>query len=143
MARYKVEVKGLTVEVDDELLYTETDEWARREDGRVRVGVTDYAQKMLKDVVGVDLPEVGDEVEKGGVVATLESIKATAEVYAPVSGRVVEVNERLLEEPELVNKDPYGDGWIVVIEARDESELEGLLDHKAYVEKLRREGGGH
>ena len=139
MARYTVEVRGLKVEIDDGLLYTRTDEWARREDGRVRVGVTDYAQKMLKDVVGVELPEVGLEVKKGDVVATLESIKTTADVYAPVGGRVVEVNERLLEEPELVNRDPYGEGWIVVIEAGDPSELEGLLDHKAYVEKLRGE----
>ena len=136
MARYTVEVRGLRVEVDDRLLYTKTDEWARREDGRVRVGVTDYAQKMLKDIVGVELPEVGLEVKRGDVVATLESIKTTADVYAPVSGEVVEVNERLLEEPELVNKDPYGDGWIVVIRAADPSELEGLLDHKTYVGKL-------
>ncbi len=136
MARYTVEVRGLRVEVDDSLLYTKTDEWARREDGRVRVGVTDYAQKMLKDIVGVELPEVGLEVKRGDVVATLESIKTTADVYAPVSGEVVEVNERLLEEPELVNKDPYGDGWIVVIRAADPSELEGLLDHKTYVGKL-------
>ena len=139
MARYTVEVRGLTVEIDDQLLYTKTDEWARREDGRVRVGVTDYAQKMLKDVVGVELPEVGAEVKRGDVVATLESIKTTADVYAPVSGRVVEVNERLLEEPELINKDPYGDGWIVVIELADPSELEGLLDHEGYVKKLMEE----
>lgn len=143
MARYTVEIRGLKVEIDDELLYTKTDEWAKREDGRIRVGVTDYAQKMLKDIVGVELPEVGEEVDKGGVVATLESIKATADVYAPASGRVVEVNERLLEEPELINKDPYGEGWIVVIEVSDESELSGLLDHKAYVEKLEKEGEKH
>ncbi len=143
MARYTVEIRGLKIEVDDELLYTKTDEWARRENGKVRVGVTDYAQKMLKDIVGVELPEVGDEVKKGDVVATLESIKTTADVYAPVSGKIVEVNERLLEEPELVNKDPYGDGWIVLIEASDESELQDLLDHKAYVDKLLKEGEGH
>jgi glycine cleavage system H protein len=143
MARYTVEVRGLKVEIDDTLLYTKTDEWAKKEDGKVRVGVTDYAQKMLKDIVGVELPEVGDEVKKGDVVATLESIKTTADVYAPVSGRIVEVNERLLEEPELVNKDPYGEGWIVVIEASDESELQDLLDHKAYVDKLVKEGEGH
>lgn len=140
MARYTVEVRGLKIEVDDGLLYTKTDEWAKREDGKVRVGVTDYAQKMLKDIVGVELPEVGDEVKKGDVVATLESIKTTADVYAPVSGKIVEVNERLLEEPELVNKDPYGDGWIVLIEASDESELQDLLDHRAYVDKLLKKG---
>lgn len=143
MARYTVEVRGLKIEVDDGLLYTKTDEWAKREDGKVRVGVTDYAQKMLKDIVGVELPEVGDEVKKGDVVATLESIKTTADVYAPVSGKIVEVNERLLEEPELVNKDPYGDGWIVLIEASDESELQDLLDHRAYVDKLLKKGEGH
>jgi glycine cleavage system H protein len=135
-----VEVEDLTVEIDEELRYTKTDEWVKvEEDNRIRVGVTDYAQKMLKDIVGVDLPEEGSEVSKGEAVATLESVKATADVYAPASGKIVEVNERLLDEPELINKDPYGDGWIFVLEVSNPEELNDLLDHKAYVEKLKSE----
>ena len=135
MATYEVEVKGMKVVIDDSLLYTETDEWVRVEGGRVVVGVTDYAQKMLKDVIGVELPEVGKEYSKGEAVAVLESIKATGEVYAPVEGKVVEVNERLLEEPELVNKDPYGEGWIFVMEP-SKGAPQGLLSHEDYVKKL-------
>ncbi|MCE4600245.1 MAG: glycine cleavage system protein GcvH [Desulfurococcales archaeon] len=118
--------------------YTDSDEWALLEDGRVRVGITDYAQKRLTDIVGVELPEVGDEVSKGDAIATLESMKATADVYAPVSGRIVEVNEDLYEEPELINKDPYGKGWIVVIEATDKGEYEELLGPEEYVESVKK-----
>ena len=136
MGIYEVEVRGLRVRIADDLLYTETDEWARVEDDSVRVGITDYAQKMLRDIVGVELPEVGRSVKRGEPVATLESVKATAEVYAPVSGEVTKVNERLLEEPETINKDPYGDGWILVLRVADKAELGKLLDHKGYVAKL-------
>ncbi len=139
MARYQVEVEGVKFEVDDTLRYTRTDEWARLEDGVVRVGVTDYAQKMLKDIVGVELPEVGSRYSKGDSVAVLESIKATADVYAPVSGEVVEVNERLLEEPELINKDPYGEGWIFALKPDNPAEYDELLTHDQYVEKVKKE----
>jgi len=139
MAKYKVNLGDMVVEIDDSLRYTKTDEWAKLEDGRVRVGITDYAQKMLKDIVGIELPDVGSEYKSGDAVATLESVKAVADVYAPVSGRIVEVNERLLDEPELMNKDPYGEGWIFVIEMSDPSEYDKLLDHRGYVEKLRKE----
>ena len=118
-------------------LYTETDEWVKIEDNTVVVGVTDYAQKKLRDVVGVELPEVGQEVKQGEAVGTIESVKATADLYAPVSGKVIEVNERLLDKPELVNKDPYGEGWMFKIEITDRSELDKLLSPEKYAEKIK------
>ncbi len=141
--RVEVEAGGVRFYVLKDLLYTESDEWVRREDGVVRVGVTDFAQKELKDVVAVELPEVGRRVKKGEAVATLDSIKTTADVYSPVTGEVVEVNERLLEEPELINKDPYGDGWIFAVKLEDPGELEQLLTWEKYVEnvKKRKESG--
>ncbi|MCC6044584.1 MAG: glycine cleavage system protein GcvH [Desulfurococcaceae archaeon] len=121
--------------VDDKLLYTETDEWVRVEGEVARVGITDYAQKMLRDVVGVELPRQGAKVKRGQAIVVIESIKATAEVYTPVTGTVVEVNERLRDEPELVNKDPYGGGWIVAVKMDDPKELEQLLKPQEYVER--------
>ncbi len=138
MGIVEVEVKGLKFKVDDSLRYTETDEWVRIEGDVARVGVTDYAQKELKDVIGVELPEVGSRVKRGERAATIESIKATADVYSPVTGEIVEVNEKLLEQPELINKDPYGEGWIFAIKIEDRNELEKLLDYKSYVESVRR-----
>ncbi|MEB3780474.1 MAG: glycine cleavage system protein GcvH [Desulfurococcales archaeon] len=135
MAVYYIDVEGMKVAIVEELYYTESDEWVRVvEDDIVIVGVTDYAQKMLKDVVGVELPEVGASFNKGDPVAVIESIKASADVYSPVEGEIIEVNERLLEEPELINKDPYGDGWIFKMKIKNG--LEGLLTHKEYVDKL-------
>ena len=138
MARYTVSLGKVSFIVDDSLLYTETDEWVRVEGSRVRVGITDYAQKQLKDVVGVDLPKVGQEVNEGMDLAVLESVKATAEVYSPVTGKVVEVNERLLDEPELINKEPYDGGWIAVIEPAGPLDESKLLDHRAYVESVKK-----
>jgi glycine cleavage system H protein len=142
VGRFRVETRQGVYEVDDGLLYTETDEWVRVEDGKIRVGVTDYAQKELKDIVGVELPEEGASYKRGEPVAVLESVKATADVYAPVDGVVVGVNERLLEEPELINRDPYGEGWIFLMEPSDNSQLEGLLTPQQYADKIRREKGG-
>ncbi|MEB3787184.1 MAG: glycine cleavage system protein GcvH [Desulfurococcales archaeon] len=135
----EVEAGGLRFKLVKGLLYTESDEWIRVEDGVLVVGITDYAQKKLKDIVGVELPEPGRRVSKGETVAVVESIKATGEVYAPVDGEVVEVNERLLDEPELVNTDPYGEGWIYKLRA--EGEPEGLLDWQAYLESVKRREG--
>ena len=135
---YKVKVGSIEFTVVKGLLYTETDEWVRIEDGKARVGITDYAQKKLTDIVGVELPEPGDEFSKGDPVATLESMKATADVYAPLSGRILEVNERLYEEPEIVNKDPYGEGWLFVLELSNPDEVKELLDDKAYVESVKK-----
>ena len=138
MARYTVSLGKVTFVVDDALLYTPSDEWIKDEGGRLRIGITDYAQKQLKDIVGVDLPKVGQEVTEGMDLAVLESVKATAEVYAPVSGKVVEVNERLLEEPELINKEPYDGGWIAVVEPSAPIDRSKFLDHKAYVESVKK-----
>ncbi|AAD35304.1 glycine cleavage system protein GcvH [Thermotoga maritima] len=114
--------------------YTKTHEWVSIEDKVATVGITNHAQEQLGDVVYVDLPEVGREVKKGEVVASIESVKAAADVYAPLSGKIVEVNEKLDTEPELINKDPEGEGWLFKMEISDEGELEDLLDEQAYQE---------
>ncbi|WP_081501933.1 MULTISPECIES: glycine cleavage system protein GcvH [unclassified Thermotoga] len=114
--------------------YTKTHEWVVVEDKVATVGITNHAQEQLGDVVYVDLPEVGREVKRGEVVASIESVKAAADVYAPLSGKIVEVNEKLDTEPELINKDPEGEGWLFKMEISDESELEDLLDEQAYQE---------
>ena len=130
-----IEVLGYKVLTDRK--YTKTDEWVKVEDKVVIVGVTDYAQKKLKNVVSVELPDVGREVSSGESIATVESIKTVANVYAPVSGRVIEVNEELLERPELINEDPYGEGWIFKIEIKDPSELDRLLTPEQYIESIK------
>ncbi|MEB3862215.1 MAG: glycine cleavage system protein GcvH [Desulfurococcales archaeon] len=137
----EVEVGGIRFKVPEDLRYTESDEWIRIEGDTIVIGITDYAQKKLKDVVGVELPEVGKVYSRGEVLAVLESIKATGEVYAPVDGEVVEANERLLDEPELVNTDPYGEGWIAKLKPSNPSQLEGLLDAQGYVESVKRREG--
>jgi glycine cleavage system H protein len=132
-----VEAAGKKYIVKTDRKYTQTDEWALREGNRVRVGVTDYAQKELKDVVAVELPQVGRVVKKGEELGMIDSVKATSPYYAPVSGKVVEVNRELETSPELVNKDPYGAGWMVVIEMSNPSEYEELLTPEKYAEKLK------
>jgi glycine cleavage system H protein len=135
MGLIEAQAGNVKFKVDDTLLYTETDEWVKVEGDVARIGVTDYAQKMLRDVVGVELPKPGTKVRRGQSVAVIESIKATAEVYTPITGTVVEVNERLKDEPELVNKDPYGGGWIVAVKIDDPKELEQLLKPQEYIER--------
>lgn len=117
--------------------YTETDEWAKIENGIVVMGITDYAQKELKDIVGIELPETGRNIRKSEELGVIESVKATSEYYAPVSGEIVEVNERLLEEPELLNIDPYGEGWIAKIKPQDPKEYESLLPPEKYAEMIK------
>jgi len=120
------------------LLYTEEHEWIKVEDGKARVGVTDYAQKSLHEIVYVELPEEGMEVKQMKPMGTVESIKAVSEVYSPVSGRVIKINERLRDSPELVNESPYGEGWIVVIEPSNlDEELKRLLTPEQYADLLR------
>jgi glycine cleavage system H protein len=138
MSLIEAQAGNVKFKVDDKTLYTETDEWVKVEGDVARIGVTDYAQKMLRDVVGVELPKQESKVRRGQSVAVIESIKATAEVYTPVTGTVVEVNERLRDEPELVNKDPYGNGWIVAVKIDDPKELEQLLKPQEYVEGKQR-----
>ena len=121
------------MEFPEDLKYTREHEWARREaDGRVRVGITDFAQDALGDVVYVDVPEVGTEVRAGAPFGEVESTKSVSDVYSPVSGKVIERNAQLEERPELVNEDPYGEGWIVAIEGQDASDLDTLLDAAGY-----------
>lgn len=120
------------MEYPKDLRYTTQHEWAVPEDGRVRVGITDFAQDALGDVVYVDLPEPGTEVRAGEAFGEVESTKSVSDLYSPVSGTIAERNEQLGETPELVNQDPYGDGWLVVIHMSDPSELDDLLDADAY-----------
>jgi len=123
-------------EVRDNLLYTKSHEWVLKKDGIARIGITDYAQEHLTDVVYVELPKVGDKFSKGDEIATVESVKSVSEIYAPVSGEVVEINEKLDDEPELINTSPYDDGWLVEIKMDDESELEELISPSDYEKKL-------
>ena len=118
--------------IPEELRYSEEHEWTRLEDGRVRVGITDYAQDALGDVVFVQLPEVGTQVEAGGSFGEVESTKSVSDVYAPVTGTVVEANSELTDVPQRLNEDPYGEGWICAIEPADENAFGSLLDADAY-----------
>jgi glycine cleavage system H protein len=118
--------------VPDDLRYTADHEWARLEDGKVRIGITDYAQDALGDVVFVELPAPGTSVDAGGSFSEVESTKSVSDIYAPVAGTVVEVNTDLTDAPQKLNEDPYGEGWICVIEPTDAGAYEGLLDASAY-----------
>ncbi len=121
----------------EDLKYTSEHEWAAVEDGdRLRVGITDFAQDALGDVVYVEVPEEGTEVRAGEPFGEVESTKSVSDIYSPVSGTVVERNPRLGEAPELVNQDPYGEGWLVVIEMADATELGRLMDSQAYQRTL-------
>jgi glycine cleavage system H protein len=119
-------------EIPDDLRYSDEDEWARPEDDCVVFGITDYAQQQLGDIVFVELPQVGNRFAKGDAFGVIESVKAVSDIYAPISGEVVSVNEDLADRPELVNADCYGSGWLCTIQPDDEVELESLLDAKAY-----------
>ena len=118
----------------DELKYTEEHEWVLVEDDTVTVGITDFAQDQLGDVVFVELPEEGDQLETGKPLGVVESVKAVSDVYAPLSGEVVEVNSALPDEPEMLNTSPYEDGWMVKIKLADSGELDDLMDAVAYQE---------
>jgi len=119
-------------EVPDELRYTKEHEWIRIEGDSVIIGVTDYAQDALTDVVWVELPEIGAVVESMESFASVESVKSVSEIYAPVGGEVIEVNDSLEDSPEQINEDPYGNGWICKMSIADASELENLLDGATY-----------
>jgi glycine cleavage system H protein len=116
-----------------DLKYTKSHEWVRDNgDGTVTIGITDHAQELLGDLVFVEVPEPGTEVETNGEIAVVESVKAASDVYSPVSGEVVESNDALADTPESVNDSPYGDGWLCKIRLSDASELEGLMDADSY-----------
>jgi glycine cleavage system H protein len=123
-------------EIPSDLLYRESHEWVRYDDdGTATIGISDHAQAQLGDMVFVELPEPGMSYEQGDACAVVESVKAASDVYAPVTGEVIENNSALEDSPELVNSDPYGDGWLFRMQLSDASELDGLLDPEAYAEQ--------
>jgi len=123
--------------IPSELKYVASHEWVRNEgNGIVTVGITEHAQELLGDMVFVELPDVDDEINTGDDVSVAESVKAASDIYAPVTGIVVEVNENLEDSPELVNSDAFGDGWLFKVKVADESELDNLLDAEAYAEAI-------
>lgn len=121
----------------DDVRYAEDHEWARPEGDTIRIGLDDYAQDQLGDIVFVELPQVGDTFKQGDEFATVESVKAVCECYLPVSGKIIAVNTALEESPELVNASPYGEGWFVVVNPGDLSELDTLMTNAACLEKLK------
>ena len=124
----------------DDVRYTETHEWVRDDDGSVTIGINDYAQDQLGDIVFVELPEVGAIFEKGEEFGTLESVKAVSEINMPVSGEVIAVNEALEQTPELINQEPYNDGWIIEVRLDDPDEMQTLMSSSEYLEMLKGEG---
>jgi glycine cleavage system H protein len=127
--------------IPENLKYLDSHEWARLEsDGTVTIGISDHAQSALGDLVFVEVPEVGRTLSKGGAAAVVESVKAASDVYSPLSGEVVAANESLGSAPELVNQDPYGQGWLFKLKPSNKSELDHLLDAKAYGKVLEAEG---
>ncbi|PSP53400.1 glycine cleavage system protein H [Halobacteriales archaeon QH_3_68_24] len=126
----------MSFDIPDDLHYLDTHEWVRVTDGTARIGISDFAQDELGDVVFVDLPADGEAVTAGEDFGVVESIKAVSDLYSPVSGTVTAVNDALESEPELLNEDPYGEGWLVEVELDDESELDDLLDADAYADQI-------
>lgn len=118
----------------DDRKYSKDHEWVRGEGAAVRVGITDFAQRELGDIVFVELPEIGKELRRGDTLGTIESVKAVSEIYAPVSGKVVAANDALTDKPETVNDDPHGEGWYCTIEPSSPEELDELMDAEAYRE---------
>jgi len=114
------------------LLYTESHEWVKNEGSQVIIGLTDYAQSQLKDIVYIDAPETGSEFKKGDSIGVVESVKTVADIYSPITGRVTDTNFTLKDHPQFVNEDPYGKGWLVKMEIQDREELKELLSSKAY-----------
>ncbi|MCU4718252.1 glycine cleavage system protein GcvH [Halapricum hydrolyticum] len=126
----------MSFDIPEELRYLDSHEWVRTTDGTARIGISDVAQDELGDVVFVELPDEGEEIDAGDDFAVVESIKAVSDVYAPVAGEVTAVNEALFDQPELINEDPYGDGWLVEVELADPDELASLLTAEAYADEI-------
>ena len=122
--------------IPGDLQYTETHEWIRQEDDEIVVGITDFAQMQLSDMTYVELPTIGDQVEAGDEVAVLESVKAASDIYAPVDGTITEVNEVLAESPELLNADPYGEGWLFKLRPANLTDLDALMEAEDYEASL-------
>jgi glycine cleavage system H protein len=128
-------VKVDDFEVVEGLYYSKDFEWARVEDGKVRIGVTEYAQKQLREIVFAELPSAGDEIKKNDPYGTVESVKAVSDLVAPLSGKIDKVNDEVVDQPELINEDPYNKGWLVVISPTNlKAELKQLMDFKKAVE---------
>ncbi|MBT3923152.1 MAG: glycine cleavage system protein GcvH [Nitrospinaceae bacterium] len=127
------------MEVPEELLYTQEHEWIRVEGQNAVIGITQFAQDQLGDIVFVELPEVGSQIEKESPFGVVESVKTVSDLYAPVSGKIIKVNQDLEANPENVNGEPYGKGWIVEIEVSDAKELDSLLNPEAYLEQCKKE----
>jgi len=127
------------MEFPEELLYSEDHEWVRNEGSFVTIGITDYAQSQLKDIVYVDLPEIGSEYKKGESMGVVESVKTVADIFSPITGKVIEKNLELKNHPEWVNTAPYGKGWLLKMELKEREELKELLSSKAYQGKLSEE----
>ena len=119
-------------EVKEDLKYTKSHEWIKIKDDIAVVGITDHAQAELTDIVFVELPEIGKEIKKGEELCVVESVKSVSEIYAPVSGKIVKVNSKLEDSPEIINESPYDDGWLVELEISDKSEVDSLLDAAEY-----------
>ena len=124
----------------EDLLYTESHEWVRDEGNHATMGITDFAQSQLKDIVFVEMPEIGSRFKKGESLGVVESVKTVADLYSPVTGKVVETNSTLKDHPQFVNEDPYGKGWMVKMEIENKGELKGLLSAKDYQGTLTEEG---
>jgi glycine cleavage system H protein len=122
----------------EELLYAESHEWIKNEGNQVIIGLTDYAQGQLKDIVYVDFPEVGSQFKKGDSIGVVESVKTVADIYSPITGKVTDTNFTLKDHPQFVNEDPYGKGWLVKMEIQDKEELKELLSAEAYQGSLPR-----
>ena len=120
------------MQLPEELLYTESHEWVKHEGNQATVGITDFAQKQLKDIVFVEMPDLGTVFKKGDSMGVVESVKTVADIYAPVSGKVIETNKALKDHPQFVNEDPYGKGWILKMEIQDSGELKDFLSAKDY-----------
>ena len=124
-------------EVRDDLKYTGTHEWLKVKGDTAVVGITDHAQAELTDIVFVELPEIGKEIKKGEDLCIVESVKSVSEIYSPISGKIVDVNKKLDDSPEIINENPYDDGWLVELEIKDKSEIDSLLDTKLYKQILK------
>lgn len=121
----------------EDLKYTKDHEWAKSEGDGVKIGIDDYAQDQLGDIVFVELPQVGDKFSKGDEFGTVESVKAVSELYMPIGGEIMKINESLEDEPEAVNRSPYGDGWMIEVKPDDPAESDALLTRDAYFELLK------
>ena len=119
-------------EVREGLKYTDTHEWLKIQDDKVIIGITDHAQSELTDIVFVELPEIGKEINKGDELCVVESVKSVSEINSPISGKIIDVNKKLDDSPEIINESPYDDGWIVKLEIKDKSEINNLLDSNSY-----------